>query len=195
MQDKCTHCGKSQCKNGPPTVLVLDVSGGKVVGQHYVCRAAAEALGFVQPKPTAMTLTAEMIEQLTSGLQAKSRRGPRTDTACPGCGMTLAAFRERGRLGCPRCYEVFKPHLLRVLERVHDAVAHRGRFPGRADRRLPDPVRVADLHEAMRSAIREERYEEAAKLRDEIRQLEERHAADPGGRSQAASGSGGPAAT
>lgn len=173
MQPKCTHCGNSQCKSGKPSVHVLDVTGGKVVKEQFVCTAAAEALGILQPKVVSLSLSAEVLEQLSSGIKAKARQS-RTETACPGCGLTLATFRERGRLGCPRCYDVFRPHLTQLLERIHDATTHCGRFPGRTDRSTADPVRVADLRESMRSAIAAERYEEAAQLRDEIRRIEQR---------------------
>ena len=42
---KCTYCGKTQCKNGPPTVHALDLEGGNIVRVQFVCEAMAEQLG------------------------------------------------------------------------------------------------------------------------------------------------------
>ena len=85
--------------------------------------------------------------------------------------MTLGAFKMRGRLGCPRCYEVFRQHVVALLARVHDATAHRGRYPGRSNHKAPDPVDVSAVREQLESAIAGERYEEAAALRDQLRRI------------------------
>ena len=82
--------------------------------------------------------------------------------------MTPADFRSKGRLGCPRCYEVFRGDLMPLLQRIHEAQTHRGRLPGR----IVQPTAVAaedrnlsDLRRRLEDAVRGERYEEAAQLR------------------------------
>jgi protein arginine kinase activator len=178
---KCTYCGKTQCKSGVPSVHALDVRNGKVENVHFVCEAVAEQLGLLPPKAPALQLSAEILENLLGGLKSDPApalpQGPRppvqrpVETACPACSLTLGAFKMRGRLGCPRCYEVFRPHVVALLERVHDASAHRGRFPGRTVRKAPDPVDLADLRKRLENAIHGERYEEAARLRDQLRRI------------------------
>ena len=87
--------------------------------------------------------------------------------ACPECGMTLAEFRSKGRLGCPKDYEVFADHLRPLLLRVHNATRHTGSTPE------PDPKdHLTQLRAQLEEAIRAEAYENAAKLRDEIEELE-----------------------
>lgn len=175
---KCTYCGKAQCKNGVPTVHALDVEGGKVVKVQFVCEAMAEQLGILQPKAASLQLSAEILENLLGGLkgtepepQAATARARPTETACPACSLTLGAFKMRGRLGCPRCYEVFRPHVVALLERVHDATSHRGRFPGQTVRKAPDPVNLTELRRQLEAAIASEKYEEAARLRDRLRRV------------------------
>ena len=53
-----------------------------------------------------------------------------TQVECPDCGMTLGEFRAKGRLGCPRDYEIFREHLDPLLKRIHNADGHAGRLPG-----------------------------------------------------------------
>ena len=62
---------------------------------------------------------------------------PSTTLRCPDCGMRLVDLRKSGRVGCPRCYEVFRKQILPLLKRVHGATDHDGARPaddaGRAD--------------------------------------------------------------
>jgi protein arginine kinase activator len=96
---------------------------------------------------------------------------------CPDCGITLSEFKARGRFGCPRDYEVFAEHLDPLFERIHDAqpARHQGRLPqqpaGNGDlvqhRRM-----VADLRSRLDAAVADENYELAARIRDEINEVE-----------------------
>ncbi len=92
--------------------------------------------------------------------------------ACPECGMTLRDFRQRGRLGCPKDYEVFGAQLHDLLERLHGSARHVGRGPRQDESMLLRRRRLDELQQALASAIRDEAYEQAAALRDEIKSLE-----------------------
>lgn len=98
--------------------------------------------------------------------------------ACPECGMSLAEFRNTGRLGCPRDYDVFKEHVTPLLLRIHNATSHRGRLPGQDPEELERQHHLSTLREQLDQAIRAEQYESAARLRDEIQILETRSGED-----------------
>lgn len=100
----------------------------------------------------------------------KSRQG--AGPACGTCGLTLNELRAQGRLGCSDCYGTFREHLEPLLLRMHQATAHQGRGPGVDEATLDLSQRIERLREAMDLAIREEDYEDAARLRDELDQLE-----------------------
>ncbi len=178
---KCTYCGKVQCKNGMPSVHALDVRDGEVVQAHFVCEAMAEQLGILAPKPTSLPVSSAIFDTLLGEAQkhvkaqapapARPSAARPTETSCPACALTLGAFKQRGRLGCPRCYQVFRPHVIALLERVHDATAHRGRFPGRTVRKAPDPIDLTELRNRLAQAIAAEQYEEASRLRDRLRKI------------------------
>ncbi|MFO1053124.1 MAG: UvrB/UvrC motif-containing protein [Planctomycetota bacterium] len=176
MQQKCTHCGNARCKYGAPSVHVLDVAAWEIHKQQFLCEGMAQQLGMLPQKSTGLPVSPELLENLIGGLKppapgAETSRPRPTETVCAGCRLTLGAFKMRGRVGCPRCYETFRTHLVPLLERVHDATTHRGRFPGQPARKAPDPVDLTALREKLRHAIEQERYEEAAALRDELRRL------------------------
>jgi protein arginine kinase activator len=93
---------------------------------------------------------------------------------CPGCGATFADFRESGRLGCGGCYQAFEPSLRLLLRRYHGATHHEGRRPAAGEGiAAPDPGRdlAEGLREQLRLAIAAENFEQAAELRDRLREM------------------------
>jgi len=164
----CTICQKSIA-----TIHILDLQDGAVSEQKHLCPGCAEKSGDVAP-PTKFgplkKLSTEILEDLVSGLKSPSEPSPGTQSpTCPACGLTAEDFRMRGRLGCPRCYETLRDSLISLLERVHDGKTHVGRYPGRTANTEPD--NLTDLHRRLADAIRDENYEDAARLRDELREL------------------------
>jgi protein arginine kinase activator len=164
----CTACQKALA-----TIVIMDLNAGSLVGQQHLCAACAENLGVVQPK-TQIKVSSEVLENLLGNLKgAKTTARERSKTVCPGCGMSAADFKTKGRLGCPRCYETFRGELIPVLQRVHESAVHRGRLPGRVASRERGPADgLAEIRRRLEDAVRGERYEEAARLRDELREAE-----------------------
>ncbi|MGE3173508.1 MAG: UvrB/UvrC motif-containing protein [Planctomycetota bacterium] len=168
----------SACKKAPASIVIMDLDGGSVTGQQHLCTPCAEQLGVVQQK-TPLKMSPELLEDLLGSVQTRPSRG-RADAACAGCGITLQHFKTTGRLGCPRCYETFRQELMPLLQRVHEASSHRGRLP--SGTAAPPPAgapaqpghdSLVDLRRRLDDAVRGERYEEAARLRDELRRKEQ----------------------
>ncbi len=162
----CTACQKAIA-----TIVVMDLTEGAVTGSQHVCAACAEQLGVTPPKQP--KFSTEMLEDLLGGLKGQRSRAPRSE-ACPGCGMSPADFRAKGRLGCPRCYEAFRAELMPLLQRIHESQSHTGRLPSTigAAPPPPDTEALAELRQRLEDAVRGERYEEAAELRDRLRRAE-----------------------
>lgn len=91
---------------------------------------------------------------------------------CPACGITFNEFRQTGRLGCARDYEHFRRGLEPLLEKIHGARQHTGRVPLRIGARLERDRQVQRYQQELAAAIAAENYEQAAELRDKIRELE-----------------------
>lgn len=95
-----------------------------------------------------------------------------TGIVCTGCNLSLGQARQIGRLGCPKCYESFKEYLTPVLQRCQEGrLDHVGKKPKHMPGFRQD--NLESLREKMAEAIRTERFEEAAVLRDAIKQIEE----------------------
>jgi len=92
---------------------------------------------------------------------------------CPSCGMTYDGFKSGGgKLGCAECYRVFSRELEAILKSVQASTKHEGKYPQKSGRALFQRREAVRLRELMRTAIEGENFEEAARLRDEIRILE-----------------------
>lgn len=89
---------------------------------------------------------------------------------CEACGFTPADFKKSGRFGCPQCYETFKDILDPMLKNMHKDIVHRGKVPEKALARLSRQRRLDQLQSDLNSAVKEEDYEEAARIRDLISQ-------------------------
>lgn len=181
----------SACQKQPASIVIMDLSGGSVTGQQHLCQTCAEGLGVVQSN-IPLKLSPELLEDLLGTVKGSpSANSPqrKRDQTCPGCGMSPQDFAQKGRLGCARCYETFRLDLVPLLQRVHEATSHRGRLPGGKPSGMPINIptasptakaaqgkargeHVVDLRHKLDEAIRGERFEEAAKLRDQLRRAE-----------------------
>lgn len=161
---KCDHCDQTA------TVHVTHVVNGKVMKAH-LCEECAQKMGVSAPGVLS-------VSQALLGLTPE--QAPLSPRACSVCGMTLRRFQKEGRLGCPSCYQAFAKDVEVVLQSLHGSVTHAGRRPPsepgvRPARPLPQ---LHQLQERLTRAIADEDYEDAARLRDEIRLLQE--GGDPG---------------
>ncbi len=92
--------------------------------------------------------------------------------ACPSCGFGLDDLLRVRRFGCADCYGTFRDETLAMLRGMHRGLRHNGKTPKGLIAREAKQRRLSELREKLESAIASESYEEAAGLRDEIRNLE-----------------------
>lgn len=108
---------------------------------------------------------------------------------CNSCGYTFNDISNTGKLGCKDCYEVFEGRLDSIIKRIQGANHHVGRIGKTIDRKIDSKINInkdnevkkedksesklEQLQEELKQAIKDERYEDAAKIRDEIKKLEE----------------------
>lgn len=155
------------CQQNPATIHFTEIRDKETRVLH-VCESCAQSQG-ISTGPALAGLPT-MLAHLVKGVKPSSAPAPR----CPSCGISFAEFREKGRLGCPNDYEFFEEHLGPLLEKIHGATQHTGRLPAGGesvdDRRNE---RLLRLRRDLQTAVKAEQYESAARLRDEIRRVEE----------------------
>jgi len=94
---------------------------------------------------------------------------------CPVCGLSYADFKKIGRLGCGDCYHTFRKYLAPLLKRIHGSNQHIGKNPSRAKvvtKINKKKTGLPELKIQLQKAISEEAFEEAARLRDQIKEME-----------------------
>ena len=92
---------------------------------------------------------------------------------CEICGIKFVDFRNTGRLGCPHDYDEFREELIPLLENIHGETRHVGKSPRRLPQTKETQSQLIHLRKQLLQAVNKEAYEEAARLRDQIRRLEE----------------------
>ena len=115
------------------------------------------------------------IGDLLAGLteNPSKAKDPFEQETCPKCKMTYKDFKKKGRLGCSHCYETFQKALVPLLEAIHKNEQHAGKIPIKAQEDVDAMSKLQRLKEELAAAIRKEDFERAARLRDEIRRVEQ----------------------
>ncbi len=108
------------------------------------------------------------------GPQAKDAE--KVKIKCTNCGLTYDDFRKLGRLGCSECYVSFREYLATLLKKIHGSNQHRGKSPVKITSlgTKAKIVSLQQLRDQLHKAISDENFEEAAYLRDKIRELEKK---------------------
>ncbi|RFC47605.1 MAG: protein arginine kinase activator [Verrucomicrobia bacterium] len=153
---KCDLCTK------PATVHLTQIVNNKV---HKVdlCEECAQAKGVTDPSGFSL---ADLL------LKASLNPEPAaTGMRCEQCGFTQNDFKKQGRFGCPACYDTFSAIIEPMLDTMHKGTAHTGKVPQKALARKSLSDRLTKLETDLTEAIKSERYEDAARTRDEINQV------------------------
>jgi len=176
---KCDLCEK------PATVHLTQIVNSKV---HKVdlCEDCAKAKGVTDPTGLSLSdllLGGSLANASTSESAAAALTHPFAPSPailrCEKCGYTEVEFKKTGHLGCPDCYETFEPHIEGMLEKMHKGTAHLGKAPQRALARQNLHRRLNELNDALSEAIKTERYEDAARCRDEINEVKQAFGQEP----------------
>lgn len=161
---KCLRCTKQA------TLHITEVKSGKALSLHLCETCAQDYLSTVEvggmPDNIAAGSPALMPPNEEDELDAASQ------TVCPHCGITYKQFRSQGRLGCPHDYEVFHDELLPLLESIHGETQHVGKCPPAVSSSSRVHYELIRLRNSLRDAVDNEQYEQAARLRDRIQELE-----------------------
>ncbi len=100
---------------------------------------------------------------------------------CKNCNMSFDEFGKIGRFGCSDCYDEFDPRLAVMMRRIHGSDQHTGKVPERQGQTILIKKRINELRTELQRAIAKEEFEKAAKLRDQIYDMEKKESIEDGG--------------
>lgn len=192
---KCENCGKNEAN-----VKYTQIINGEKK-QMFLCEECSKKLGvsdihFNMPISFNSFLEdffndSDMEEMSFLPTLGNASR----EIKCSKCGLTWDDFLHTGNLGCSNCYDEFASRIDPILRSLQGATSHVGRLGDVIEgndikQNLDDKVNsntvdsnteaksnkaeneLEKLKDNLKQAIKEERYEDAAKLRDEIKNLE-----------------------
>lgn len=152
-----------KCPN-PATLHITEVLSESQYEELHLCEQCAQKYLYDPQQKPGVGKGAEVRE---------GDEGLLSQNECPSCGIKFVDFRNTGRLGCPHDYQAFREELLPLLENIHGEVRHVGKTPRRPSARKDSESELIHLRTRLKQAVSKEDYEEAARLRDRIKQLEE----------------------
>lgn len=98
---------------------------------------------------------------------------PGNGKKCVTCGFTLDDLKRVRRFGCSDCYATFSEEVAQMVRGMHKGTSHIGKVPEGLMAVQFRNQRIEELRSRLEQAITSESYEEAAGIRDEIRNLDE----------------------
>lgn len=184
----CEHCKKREA-----TVKYVEVING-VKTEHNLCtQCAAHAdLGQFSALFEGEFPLGKLLSGLLGTQETEEEDEKYSGVVCPTCGTTYEEFVKDSCFGCPDCYSVFDPLISDNIRHLQGSEKHVGKHPagftsekdaeGGVSQNEKDSAVIPELSKEekirlmetrLKDAVRREEYEEAAKLRDEIRALKE----------------------
>lgn len=159
----CQFCSREA------SVHLTKIIRGRTQEIHLCDACSRENELFLPDSPSEIDVPAlvQFLVGQTSTMPTEAESDP--GDICPHCGMKYAAFRVEGRLGCPHEYEAFQGRLEPLLEKIHRRLRHVGKIPARRKQMLLRRE-IETWRGELAGAIASENFEEAARLRDRIRQ-------------------------
>ena len=158
-----------KCHKNLATMRYAEVVDGQVAEQlvcpeclNTVQAGASGGFEFTEPTPVARKRASDSI----------THEAVRMLRECKSCGMRLNEIVDTARVGCPECYAVFGRQIEGILEGLHRSLQHQGRVQCVDDDRARLHADLQAKRALMRTVLKAEKYEDAARLRDEIRCLE-----------------------
>lgn len=158
---KCECCHQNEA-----TIHLTQVIDNQVKKLN-ICQDCAKKNGIDLNSPISITDVLLGLGKQPGGMLP----GAEFDLTCASCHMTRAEFKKNARLGCPECYNAFMAELASLIRAMHHNAQHVGKIPARQGTGARIAAQVAALKKELETAINKEQYEQAAQLRDKIREL------------------------
>ncbi|MCD6405404.1 MAG: UvrB/UvrC motif-containing protein [Planctomycetes bacterium] len=156
-----------RCKKKRASVRVTDVATKTEI---WLCEECAQKEGVTLKSQVSLAdFLAGLIKAPVTKEMARLAK-----LKCPECGITYLEFQSKGRFGCPNDYEVFSKLVEPLLDKIHGSTRHVGKRPAGTPPPADKGASLSALKSALETAVKAERYEDAAKIRDEIRSLKDK---------------------
>ena len=160
----CNVCGQNEA-----TIHLTEILNNQMMEVH-LCESCADQKGadfkshfdFNKLLASLADFGAELKPERVSAL------------VCKDCGMTYEEFGKTGRLGCANCYQTFEKLLTPLIKRIQRDTKHTCKAPLKTTGEVKQALELRELQERLRKSVQSETFEEAARIRDRIQELQEK---------------------
>ena len=165
----CQNCGKNEA-----TTHIRRVVNGDTTQMH-LCAECAQSLGYGDMfSGFGLNLDDFFGGFLGDATQKLVSQG---EQRCTKCGNSFNDIVRSGKVGCSECYNIFYDKLLPSIQRIHGRIKHNGKqapsieaTANQVEQIKIDPVE--ELKKELAAAIENQEFEQAAVIRDKIKELE-----------------------
>lgn len=160
----CQNCGKNEA-----TTHLKRIINGETAETH-LCSQCSSSFGYGSMFSGFGLNLGDLFSGFFSDIPV-SRLSSRV-LHCEKCGCSFDDIAKSGKIGCSDCYKTFFDKLQPSIQRIHGKTEHLGKFPLGAGEEVKFAHRLSELKDELNKAIDEQNFEKAARLRDEIREME-----------------------
>jgi protein arginine kinase activator len=162
------------CKEKPAAVHLIQVFDGQKIENHLCESCAAQKGGLMYNLSQKFSLPNLLGGMFGSGYSMQEVQNKGSQVQCPNCRLTFQDIKQSGKLGCSQCYQVYAKELESSLRRIHGNSQHLGKIPRRGGEKVFLNRQLEELKSRLQEAVRQEEYEKAADIRDELKEMEKR---------------------
>lgn len=165
---KCQKCGNNQANTHVKTIINGEFK------EYDLCSECAHKMGYTNVFADMENDFSNLLGSFfTNVLPARTQA-----TRCEYCGSTYPEIARTGQVGCAHCYELFADQLYPSIRRMHGNTTHCGKNSGKAAKQSAKPAemtkeeQIAAKKQQLDAAVKEQNFELAAQLRDQIKEME-----------------------
>lgn len=172
----CQHCNQNEAT----THIKKNINGKRE--EMHLCSDCARELGVMEEfrVPSVTDFFGESFLGNFLGTGVAAMNSLAGVERCSTCGSSFNDIVKGGHIGCSDCYDKFADRLEPSIRKIHGKTKHIGKFisydesnePEKAERKKATDE-LEQLNEQLQKAISEQRFEDAAVLRDKIKALTE----------------------
>ncbi len=170
---KCQKCGK----NNADTHIKRVVNGQ--FEEHHLCSECAAEMGYTNVFDSFSHSFADDFNSLFGSFFENALPARTQATRCETCGASYNDITRTGMMGCADCYKVFADQIMPTIRRIHGNTTHCGKNSPASKAQPAEKAPAQNtkseldvLKEKLDSAIKNQEFEQAAELRDKIREME-----------------------
>lgn len=164
-----------RCKKNDATIHLSEIVKD-VKSEVHLCEHCAKDVGLNTRGPGFSFSLPEMLTFMNVDELVDYSDGQ----ICSTCGCSFPEYKREGKLGCPDCYIYLENRIEGIISDYYGEKKYSGKVPFNRNFTFDKPdhttstksgYSVSELKAELERAVQEERYEEAALLRDRINDI------------------------